>query len=354
MKLQPNYLTLVATARHLTAGASKPSSVLSAALSMALLLGLNLFTPTASFAQTSANVYPSKPITLVVGYTPGGSVDLAARIIAPELSKRMGQPVIVENTAGASGGIATQRVVSGSNDGHLLLLGTSAEVTVLHQISKTVKYNGLTDLAAVYMIGTQPSVLVGSPNLPFKTTDELLAGLKKSPGKFSYGSPGNGSLPHLTGEFFKQLSGTYVVHVPYRGAAPMISDLMGSNLDLGLLLLSSAIPHIKSGRLKAFGVTQPNRATQIPDVPALPEFKGLKDLDIGVFFGVFASSKVPTEISARISKEMAEVLKQTDIRTKLIDAGFSLKPLDSAQAKVFVEQQAATYKRIIERSKITE
>jgi tripartite-type tricarboxylate transporter receptor subunit TctC len=348
LKLQRNCLTIISMTNHLTEGAIKPLIALSVALGVALLM------PEKSLAQATASTYPTKPIALVVGYTPGGSVDLAARIIAPELSKRLGQPVIVENTAGASGGIATQRVISGASDGHLLLLGTSAEVTVLHQISKTVKYNGLTDLAAVYMIGTQPSVLVGSPNLPFKTTDELLAGLKKSPGKFSYGSPGNGSLPHLTGEFFKQLSSTYVVHVPYRGASPMISDLMGSNLDLGLLLLSSAIPHIKSGKLKAFGVTQPNRATQIPEVPALPEFKGLKDLDIGVFFGVFANSKMPAEITARLSKELAEVLKQADIRTKLTDAGFSLKPLDSAQAKVFVEQQAATYKRIIERSKITE
>ncbi len=311
-------------------------------------------TPTSSSAGQSASGYPSKPITLVVGYTPGGSVDLAARIVAPELSKRLGQPVIVENTAGASGAIATQRVVSGATDGHLLLLGTSAEVTVLHQISKTVKYNGLTDLTPIHMIGTQPSVLVGSPNLPFKNTEELVAGLKKNPGKYSYGSPGNGSLPHLTGEFFKQLSGTYIVHVPYRGASPMISDLMGSSLDMGLLLLSSAIPQIKSGKLKAFGVTQLTRTTQLPEVPALAEFKALKDLDIGVFFGVFSSSKVPADISARVSREMSEVMKLPDIRTKLSDAGFTLKPLDSTQARAFVEQQAASYKRIVERSKITE
>jgi tripartite-type tricarboxylate transporter receptor subunit TctC len=323
-------------------------------LVLAAVIGLSLSFGNESIAQTNPSPYPTKPIALVVGYTPGGSVDLAARIIAPELSRRLGQPVVVENTAGASGAIATQRVVSGVSDGHLLLLGTSAEVTVLHQISKTVKYNGVTDLSPVYMIGTQPSVLVGSPNLPFNNIDELLLGLKKSPGKFSYGSPGNGSLPHLTGEFFKQLSGTYIVHVPYRGASPMISDLMGSNLDLGWLLLSSAIPHIKSGKLKAFGVTQAMRATQIADVPALTELSSLKDLDMGVFFGVFASSKVPKEIQARLSREMAEVLKQPDTRNKLTEAGFNLKPLDSAQATAFVEKQAATYKRIIERSKITE
>jgi tripartite-type tricarboxylate transporter receptor subunit TctC len=314
----------------------------------AAALGLAAALP--SHAQT----YPSKPISIIVGYTPGGSVDLAARTIAPELSKRLGQAVVVENIAGAGGQIGAQRVASASPDGYTLLLGTSAEISVSRLISPIVKYDGLKDLSALGLIGTQPIVLVGSPQLPYKDVRELVAGMKAKPGKLSYGSAGNGSLPHLAGEYFKQQSGTFAVHIPYRGAAPMITDLIGNQVDLGLLLLSSALPQIKAGKLKPYGITDLKRAPQLPNVPALAETQTLRNLDLAVFFGLFAPTKTPSAVRDLIARELAEVLRQPELQARMVEAGFTLRALDPAAAQKYILSQAETYRRIVETSKITE
>ena len=306
-------------------------------------------------AQTppsSSSAFPTKPISLIVGYTPGGSVDLAARIIAPELAKRLGQPVVIDNAAGAGGQIGAQKAALATPDGHTLLLGTSAEIAVARLIAPMVKYDGLKDLSALGMIGTQPMVLVGAPQLPYVTTAELIAGLKTKPGKLSYGSAGNGSLPHLAGELFKQRSATFVVHIPYRGAVPMITDLIGNQVDLGMLVLSSALPQIKAGKLKAYGVTDAKRVTQLPQVPALAETKGLETLDIGVFFGLFAPSKTPQAVRDRVAQELQAVLALPEIQTRLVEAGFTLRALNAAGAAQYVQNQAALYRTIVESSKI--
>jgi tripartite-type tricarboxylate transporter receptor subunit TctC len=307
-----------------------------------------------SSGTLAVDTYPTRPISIVVGYTPGGSVDLAARIIAPELSKRLGQSVVVENAAGASGAIGAQKVVSANADGYTLLLGSSAEISVVNSLSSNARYNGLKDLTPLALIGTQPMVLVGSPKFPFKNTDELLAGLKANPGKYSYASSGNGSLPHLAGELFKQQSGTFPVHIPFRGAASMVTDILGGQVEMGVLLLSSAMPHLKTGKLTAFGLTQAERAVQVPAVPALGEHPKLKGMNISVFFGLFGATKLPSDVQARLSKEMVEVLNVPEVKSKLLEAGFSLKTTDTAGAKAFIAQQAATYRAVIEKSKITE
>ncbi len=303
-----------------------------------------------SFAQS----YPTKPINIVAGYTPGGSVDLAARIIAPYLSQRLGQPVTVENLGGASGSIGAQKVVNAASDGYTLLLGTSAEISIVNSLSKTIKYNGMNDLTPIAMIGTQPMVLVGNLKLPYKNADELIAGLKANPGKLSYGSAGNGSLPNLSGELFKQLSGTFLVHIPYRGAAPMVTDILGGQIELGMLVLSSALPHLQTGKMIAYGITEPTKAVQLPNVPALSQSTGLKDLNISVFFGIFANAKTPPDIIGKVEKEMTELLKLPEVRTKLIDAGFSVKGFGAQESKRMIQQQQQVYSKIINTAKIIE
>jgi tripartite-type tricarboxylate transporter receptor subunit TctC len=304
--------------------------------------------------QVGAQTYPSRPISLIVGYTPGGSVDLAARSIAPELSKRLGQPITVENVGGAGGQLGTQKVVNAPADGYTLLLGTSAEIAVARHIAPAVKYDGLKDLVPLGMIGTQPIVLVGAAQLPYNNTAELIAGMKARPGKLSYGSAGNGSLPHLAGELFKQQSQTFAVHIPYRGAAPMITDLIGNQVDLGMLLLSSALPQVKAGKLRAFGVTDLRRAPQLPNVPALSESKGLENLDLAVFFGLFAPAKTPAPVRERITRELMEVMKSPELQARMTEAGFTLRSLDSAAATKYIEAQAATYLKIVKTSKISD
>jgi tripartite-type tricarboxylate transporter receptor subunit TctC len=318
-----------------------------------VLFCITLLSPFFSFA-VAAQAYPARSIALVVGYTPGGSVDLAARLIAPELSKRLGQPVVIENAGGAGGQIGAQKVVSAPADGYTILLGTSAEVSVARLINPVVRYDGMTDLVALGLIGTQPMVLTGGPSVKAADTQALLEDLSKRPGKLSYGSAGPGSLPHLAGELFKQKTRTYIVHVPYRGAAPMMTDLMGGQVDLGMLVLSSAMAQAKSGKLKFYGVTESRRATQMPGVPALAETPGLEGFDLSVFFGLFARAKTPIEIQQRIGRELLEVLKLPDVQSKLAEAGFTVRSLNTAEATRFVGAQADSYRRIVEASKIRE
>jgi tripartite-type tricarboxylate transporter receptor subunit TctC len=305
-------------------------------------------------SKTHAQTFPNKPVTIVVGYTPGGSVDLAARVIAPELSKRLGQPVLVDNTAGAGGQIAAQRTANATADGHTLLLGTSAEISVARYVSKAVRYDANKDLSILGLIGTQPLVLVGAPSTKANSTAELLTQLKQNPGKLSYASSGNASLPHLAGELFKQQSATFAVHIPYRGAAPMIADLMGGQVDLGLLVLSSAVSPIKAGRLKAYGTSESKRTTALPNTPALAETKGLEQFDISVFFALFVPAQTPATIKAKLSQELSAVLADPGVSAKLTEAGFNVKALDAKAAQTYIAQQEQTYKSIIEKSKINE
>ncbi len=301
-----------------------------------------------------AQTYPSKPISLVVGYAAGGSVDLAARTVAPELSKRLGQAVVVDNIAGAGGSIGTQKVISASADGYTLLLGTSAEIAVAKLVSPIVRYEGLTDLTALGLIGTQPMVIVENTNIKAKNLNDFIALLRANPGRYAYGSAGNGSLPHLAGELFRSRTQTDMVHVPYKGAAPMITELLGGSLDSGVLVLSSALPQIKAGKLKAIAVTEPSRAALLPDIPALAENKELSGFDVSVFFGVFARSDVPVAVRERVAKELAEVLKLPEVRSKLSESGFTVQALDAPAASAFIKRQALTYREIVERSKIRE
>lgn len=304
--------------------------------------------------QALAQSFPSKPISLLVGYAPGGSVDLAARTIAPELGKRLGQTINVENIGGAGGQLATQRAVSAAPDGHTLLLGTSAEIAVARHVSPTVKYDASKDLAVLGLIGTQPMVLTGSTRVPHNTIQALTEAIKQQPGKFSYGSAGNASLPHLAGELYKQRSNSFAVHIPYRGAAPMLTDLLGGQIDLGMLVLSSATGPVKSGRLKAFAVTEAKRSPQLPDVPALAEMKGLEGFDLSVFFAVFAPQVLPEATRMAFERALAGTLAEPSVQAALQAAGFTLRALDPRAATGFIKDQEQLYRRIIEQSKIKE
>lgn len=340
----PQALTLgVSHTRHTSQGHRRPIVLLAAA--WCCLMG----TP-----QAHAQTFPSKPISLLVGYSPGGSVDLAARTIAPELGKRLGQTITVENVGGAGGQLATQRAVSAAADGHTLLLGTSAEIAVARQVSPAVKYDTSKDLVLLGMIGTQPMVLVGAPKLQANTIQELTSMLKSQPGKFSYASPGNASLPHLVGELYKQRTGTFAVHIPYRGAAPMLTDVLGGQVDVGVFVLSSAMGPIKGGRVKPYAVTGAQRAAQLPDVPALAEIKGLEGFDISVFFGVFAPQAVPAAARATLERALASTLAEPSVQAALQTAGFTISTMTPAAAAKFIQDQTTAYAKIIAQSKIKE
>ncbi len=299
-----------------------------------------------------ADTYPSKTVTLVVGYTPGGSVDLVARSVAEELGKRLGQPVVVENAGGAAGTIGAAKVVRAAPDGYTLLLGSGSEISIAKLTSSSVKYDGQKDLAPIALVGTQAMVLVGANNVAARNTDELIAYARANPDKLSFASSGVGTPLHLTGELIKQQAKIQMEHVPYKGAGPMLTDLLGGQIPLAVMVLSSAQPHIKSGKIKAFGVSEAKRAAILPDVPTLSESQALEGVDMGVWFGLFAPAKTPDAITQRLEKELVEVLKVPAVRGKLADSGVALAPLGAKDFAAFIGKETAKYQKIVQTANI--
>lgn len=300
----------------------------------------------------AAGTYPTKPITLVVGYTAGGSVDLVARTVAPELGKRLGQSVVIENLGGAGGTIGAQKVVKADADGYTLLMGSGSEVSIARLTNPAVRYDGEKDLAPVTFVGTQPMVLVGKLQLPAKDAGELIALARAQPGSLSYASSGVGTPLNLAGELIKQQGKVNITHVPYKGASAMSTDLLGGQIDLAVMVLSSALPHIQAGRVRAYGVTEGKRASVAPNVPALAERPSLKGVDMGVWFGLMAPVATSKPIIDRLNNEMQAVLALPDVRKKLAEAGVEVQPANPAQFASFVKRETAKYRTIVQTADI--
>jgi len=275
-------------------------------------------------AQAQAQAWPAaKAITLVVGYPPGGSVDLVARTIAEPLGKRLGAQIIVENIGGAGGTIGAQKVVNAAPDGYTLLLGSGSEVSIARIYNAAIKYNGETDLTGIGLIGVTPMVFVAGPKAGVKTMDEALALAKRNPGKFNFASSGIGTPLHVAGELINLKAGTSLKHVPYRGAAQMVQDVLGSNIEFAVFVLSSALPHIESGRMTALALTTAERSRVAPQIPPMAEFAKLKDYNMNVWFGLFGPARLPAPMTARLNKELNEVLRDPAVWQKLQKAGIS-------------------------------
>jgi tripartite-type tricarboxylate transporter receptor subunit TctC len=267
--------------------------------------------------------WPSKPVTLVVGYPAGGSVDLVARTIAEPLSKRLGQPVVIENVAGAGGTIAGSKVVAANPDGHTLLLGSGSEVSLARLFNSAIKYNGETDLAPIGLIGVTPMVFVAGPKMGISTIEEALARAKREPNKLNFASSGIGTPLHMAGELINVLSGSSFRHVPYRGAAQMVQDVIGGNVEFSVFVLSSALPHIESGKMVPLGVTTAARSRAAPQIAPLGDHPKLKGYDMNVWFGLFGPAKLPANLVTRLNLELGEVLRDKDVWQKLQKAGIS-------------------------------
>ena len=299
-----------------------------------------------------ADSYPSKPITVIVGYSPGGSNDLIARTVSEELSKRLGQPVLVENAAGAAGTIGAAKTVRAPADGYTLLLGSGSEISIAKFTTPSIKYDGQKDLAPITMVGTQPMVLVGANNLAPKNTAELLTYARANPDKLSFASSGVGTPLHLTGELIKQKAKISMEHVPYKGAGPMLTDLLGGQIPLAVTVLSSSLQHIKAGKIKVYGVSETRRAAVLPDVPALAETKGLEGLDMSIWWGFFAPVKTPDEIVQRLNKELTEALKSPAVTQKLTESGVVLSARGPKDFAKFIDGETNKYRQIVQTANI--
>ena len=264
-------------------------------------------------AVLAQGAYPSKPITLVVGYPPGGSTDLTGRTLGDALSRQLGVPVVIENLGGAGGTIGAQKVASAAPDGYTLLVGANNELAIAKLISKSVKYSP-TQFTPIGLIGSQPMVLVASIKAGVKNANEFTQLVKKNPGKFSYGSSGVGTALHLAGEMVKEQGGLFMTHIPYRGVAPLTNDLVGNNLEFGVFVLSSGLPHIKAGKVIALGTTAAKRAPATPDIPALAEFPQFKNVDIESWFALMGPANLPQPVAAKLKKALNDTLRSPDFR----------------------------------------
>lgn len=318
----------------------------------ALLRLMALLVATLPIMALADSTYPSKPVTLVVGYPPGGSTDLNGRVLAAELAKKLGVSVVVENVGGAGGAIGAQKVVNAAPDGYTLLVGANNEIAINRLVSPSVRYS-LQDFTPLGLIASQPMVLVASQKSGVKNLDQFLAQVKAAPGKYSYGSSGVGSALHLAGEMVKEQGGLFLTHIPYRGVAPLANDLLGGNIEFGVFVLSSGLPHIRAGRVVALGTTEARRSPATPDIPALAEHPKLKGTDISSWFALMGPARLPEAVTARLQKALAESLQAPELRRKLEESGSVIAPphLDMAR---FLAGETAKYQRIVDFAKIRE
>jgi tripartite-type tricarboxylate transporter receptor subunit TctC len=301
-----------------------------------IFLGICLALPTLT-AAAQAQDWPTRPVTLVVPFAPGGTTDIVGRIIAQQLSQKLGQTFVVENIGGAGGTLGATNAARAVPDGYTVFMATVAH-TMAPSIYKSLAYDFEKDFDPITIVATVPNILVVNPQLPVKNVAELIAYLKANPGKASYGSAGVGSTEHMSGELFKSLSGTDIVHVPYRGGAPMLADLVAGNIQMAIETSGAATPLVKAGSIRALAVSPAKRSALFPDLPTLAE-SGLKGYDVATWYGFLVPKGTPEPIRTKLYNATAEILKSPDIIKKLADFGAEPGGMPPAQFAAFIHDE---------------
>ncbi len=274
----------------------------------------------AGTATAQPGAYPTQPIKLVVGFAAGGPSDIVARAFADHAAKPLGQPIIVENKPGANAVLATEAVASAKADG-LTLLGAATNHTMIPALyASRIKFDAAKSFAPICTLATSATVLVVGPAMPVKSVAEFLARVKAKPGSATYATPGQGSSPHLATEQFSKLTGTSMVHVPYKGAAPAVTDLLGGQVDLSFATVGSVLPHLKSGKLRALAVASRQRSALLPDVPTFEE-AGVKDFVVDTWYGLLAPAGTPADVLRVLTREATEFSRSPAVRERLAGAG---------------------------------
>jgi len=280
-----------------------------------LVLALLLAAAGAALAQP----YPSRPVRLIVGFTPGGGVDINARMLAPKLAEYLGQQVVVENRPGAGTNIANEHVAKSAPDGYTLLINTPA-VAINMALYRDLPFDTLRDFTPVSVFSESPNVLVVNAKLAAHNVKELIAMARSAPGKLNYSSAGVGTTQHLAGELLKLRTGTFIVHIPYKGTAPSLTALIAGEVDLSFANIPSIQAHVKSGRLRALAVTAGRRDPQLPDVPTMKE-AGLDGVEVVVWYGVLAPAGTPREIVQKLAEGIIRVSREPDMRKRMLEQG---------------------------------
>ena len=315
-----------------------------------------LIAPGVSMPVAAQAAWPSKPVRIVVPFAPGGTTDLLGRAMAPELSKAFGQSFIVENRAGAGGNVGADAVAKSPADGYTLLMGTVGTHGINKALYPSLPYNPVKDFAPVTLVAGVPNVMVMNADkaqkLGITSVADFIRYARANPGKLNMASSGNGTSIHLAGELFKSMSGTYLVHFPYRGSGPALVDLIGGTMDVMFDNLPSALPHIKSGRLKALAVTSSQRSAALPDAPTLEQAGGpaLKGYDASSWFGLLAPAGTPADVVNRLQQEVAKSFNKPDIKEKLQSQGAIPGGNTPAEFTKFIDAEIAKWALVVKAS----
>ncbi len=300
-------------------------------------------------AQAGAD-YPNQPVRIVVGFSAGGPTDLAARLIAAKLQTAFGQSFVVENKPGAGSNLASEIVAAAPADGYTLLMA-AAPLAINGHLYKNLKFDVLKSFEPVSQVMSAPCILAVRPD-SYKTMAELLAAAKKEPGRLSFSSSGAGGSQHLAGELLQQKARIELIHVPYKGAAPALNDLLGGQVAMGFMTSLSSVPHFKSGKLRALAVAAPQRLPQLPDVPTMAEV-GLPGVEINSWSGILAPAKTPPQVVAKLQREVAKALAAPDVHEKLVAQGAVVVGGTSAEFASYLAREHAEYGKLIKAIKLS-
>ena len=297
-----------------------------------------------------AQSWPTRPLRLIEPYAPGGPVDISARLLAAKLQDSLGQPVVPENRPGAGGNIGVELVARGPADGYTLVMSAIATLAINPSLYANLPYDPLKDLRHVTLLVQVPNVLVVANDLPAKNVKELIALAKERPGKLDFGSGSTGSTGHLAGEMFKMMTGTYVVHIPYKGSAPALADMMAGRIHLMFDNLASALPSIKAGKVRALATTTKARSSFLPELPTLDE-SGLPGFDMTTWWGVSVAAKTPQAVADRLSAEILKAMDAPDVKERLRSMGSDAPAIRTPeQFSAFVAAELKTYTELVKRS----
>lgn len=298
----------------------------------------------------AAQAWPTKPITLVVPFPPGGSSDALARAITTPLSQSMGQPVIVESKPGAGATVGADYVAKAKPDGYTLLMG-AVHHTIATSVYKKLPYDFEKSFVPVTTVAMVPNVLVVNSKSPATDVKSLIALAKASPGKLSYGSNGNGTVQHLIGTQFSSLAGVELLHVPYKGSAPLTTDLLGGQVDMSFDTLTPLVQHIKGGKLRALAVTTSKRSSTLPDVPTLAE-AGIKDFNQGTWFGILAPAATPKEVVTRLNAEIVKIVQSPEFKKRMEEIGAEPVGDSPSQMAAQIKDDTSKYSKLVKDAKV--
>ena len=296
--------------------------------------------------------YPSKPITIVVPFSAGGTTDILARIVGQSLGTELGQTVIIDNKPGAGGNIGAQAVARAAADGYTLLMGTVGTHAINAALYKKMPFDPAKDFAPISRVAMVPNVLVVPASQPYKTVGQVIAAAKAQPGKLTFASSGSGTSIHLSGELFKSVTGIDILHIPYKGSAPAVTDLLGGQVTMMFDNLPSSMQHIKSGKLRAIAVTSAKRSPELPDVPTVAE-SGDKGFEATSWFGLCAPAGTPPAVMAKLNAAVVKLLANADVKKKLAEQGAEPHGEKPEQFAAFIRSEATKWGKVVRESGAT-